>query len=153
MAQVESRWPRSRPLLASLAAALESIERGNSVSAVNQLQAFQKKARAQVALSDPALVARFVETAQGIIDLLRGDASSPGGHGHGRFTSVARHADGRVHIQLSAVPGRLYILEASTNLVDWERIGMAAHNGDGTFSVEDAHAARFPNRFYRVVSP
>ncbi len=34
MAQVESSWPRSRPLIATLAAALHSIERGNSVLVV-----------------------------------------------------------------------------------------------------------------------
>ncbi len=41
MAQVESTWPRSRPLVATLSAALRSIERGHAVSAINQLQAFQ----------------------------------------------------------------------------------------------------------------
>ena len=54
-------------------------------------------------------------------------------------------------MQWSAVHGRLYILEASTNLVDWERIGVAVDRGDGKFTFEDANAARFPNRFYRAV--
>jgi hypothetical protein len=72
MAQVESSWPRSQPLLATLAAALDSIDRGNSVSAINQLLAFQKKVLAQVAPTDPALAASFIEAAQEIIDALRG---------------------------------------------------------------------------------
>ena len=47
----------------------------------------------------------------------------------------------------------LYVLEASTNLVNREKIGIAVDHGDGTFSFEDANASRFPNRFYRIVSP
>ncbi len=53
IAEVTARWPRARPLVATLCAALSSIERGNLVSAINQLQAFQNKVRAQVAPSDP----------------------------------------------------------------------------------------------------
>jgi NHL repeat len=37
IAEVESSWPRSQPLVASLYAALHSIQRGNMVPAVNQL--------------------------------------------------------------------------------------------------------------------
>jgi hypothetical protein len=75
----------------------------------------------------------------------------PGARPHGRFTSVARHSNGRVQIQWSAVQDRQCFLEASTNLVDWERIGAAVDHGDGTFTFEDANAGRFPNRFYRAV--
>jgi len=44
-------------------------------------------------------------------------------------------------------------VEASTDMVNWEKIGVAVANGDGTFTFEDPNAAKFPNRFYRVVSP
>jgi hypothetical protein len=56
-------------------------------------------------------------------------------------------------MQFSAEPGPVYILEASTNLVDWQKIGVAREQSYGTFSFEDANAARFPQRFYRVVAP
>ena len=72
--------------------------------------------------------------------------------GQGRFTSVARHTNGRMRIQFWAESGPVYILEASMNLVDWQRIGVAVDHGDGRFTFEDANAARFPNRFYRMVS-
>jgi hypothetical protein len=154
IAQVMARWPRSQPLIASLLAALHSIERGDFVPAVNQLQAFQNKVRAQLGRSDPALTACLIQAAQGVIDALRhGDVTNPGDHPHGRFTSMARHSNGRVQMQFQAERGPDYVLEASTNLTDWEKIGMAVDHGDGTFSFEDPTAARLPNRFYRIVSP
>jgi hypothetical protein len=58
-----------------------------------------------------------------------------------------------VQLQFGAARGAVCIVEASTNLVDWEMIGVATDQGAGTFTFEDPNAARFPNRFYRVVSP
>jgi uncharacterized delta-60 repeat protein/uncharacterized repeat protein (TIGR02543 family) len=69
------------------------------------------------------------------------------------FYSVSLQPDGRVRMQFVADLGPLYTVEASTNLVDWEAIGVATDHGDGTFTFEDANAPGFPNRFYRVVSP
>jgi hypothetical protein len=37
--------------------------------------------------------------------------------------------------------------------VDWETIGLVHEQADGTFTFEDPNAARYPNRYYRVVSP
>jgi hypothetical protein len=65
--QVDSRWPRSRPLVATLSAVLASIERGTTGSAINELLAFQKQARAQVSPLDAALAENFIQKAQEII--------------------------------------------------------------------------------------
>ena len=108
---------------------------------------------AQVAPLDSALAATFIQKAQEVIDVLSGGLTNPGGRPHGRFTSVTRRANGQVQMDLSAEPGRIHILETSSNLVDWEMIGVAAKEADGSFAVEDPNAARFPNRFYRLVSP
>ena len=152
IAQVESSWRRSQPLVASLSAALRSIERGNRVSAINQLGAFQNKVRAQVAHSDPALAADFIQRVQEIIDALSGSNTHPSGRTHGRLK--AKHeANGQVQLELAAERRPVHIVEASTNLVHWEKIGIAADRGDGTFVFEDPNAAKFPNRFYRIVSP
>ena len=153
MAQVTLSWPRSRPLVATLSAALRSIERGNLVSALNQLRAFQNKVRAQVTPSDPALAATVIQAAQDIIDVLSGGNTNPRGRPHGRFTAVGHQANGRAQVQFSAERGLTYVVEASTNLVDWEMIGVAVDHGDGTFDFEDSNAARFPSRYYRLVSP
>ena len=90
IAQVAATWPRSRPLVATLSAALASVGRGNRVSAMNQLQAFQNKVRAQVVPSDPALAATFIQAAQDIIDVLSGGNISAASRPHGRFRSVGR---------------------------------------------------------------
>jgi hypothetical protein len=65
--QVNSHWRRPQPLRATLDAALASIERGNVTAAVNQLQAFQNKVRAQVAPSDPLLAGTLLQEAGEII--------------------------------------------------------------------------------------
>jgi len=153
MAQVESSWRRPRPLVATLSAALHSIERDNEVAAVNQLRAFQNKVRAQVARSDASLATNFIQAAQELIDALRGDKTHPDGRSRGRLATAVRHPNRRVRMQWSAVPDRRYVLETSTDLVHWERIGVAVCPGDGRFTFEDANAARFPNRFYRIVPP
>lgn len=44
------------------------------------------------------------------------------------------------------------MLEASSNLADREMIGLAEDQGLGACAFEDANAARFPARFYRMVS-
>jgi hypothetical protein len=44
-------------------------------------------------------------------------------------------------------------VEASSNLVDWEMIGVVVANRDGTLTFEDANASKFPNRYYRIVTP
>jgi hypothetical protein len=153
IAEATARWPRSRPLVATLSAALASIERGNLVSAVNQLQAFQNKVRAQVAPSDPALATNFIQSVQEIIEVLSGSNANLAGRVHGRFSFVGRQSNGRAQIEFQAERGPIYLVEASTNLVDWEIIGVAVECGDRTFAFEDPNVAKLPNRFYRIVSP
>ncbi len=153
VAAVRDDLSGAQPLIATLTAALASIDRSNPVSAINQLLAFQNQVQAQLAPLDAALAASFIQTAQDIIDVLSGGGTNPGGRPHGRFTAVGHQPNGRVQMQFSAEPGPVYILEASINLVDWEMIGVAADQGGGMFTFEDANAARFPNRFYRIVSP
>jgi phenylalanyl-tRNA synthetase beta subunit len=88
--QVASSWSRSRPLLATLRAALHSIERGNSISAINQLQAFQNKVRAQMGRRDPALAASLIQMAQEIIEALNAANGNPGALRYARSISLAK---------------------------------------------------------------
>jgi hypothetical protein len=152
-ATVKAGTSRSQPLVVTLEGAVASIDRSDPVSAINQLLAFQNQVRAQLAPLDPVLAEDFLRQAQEIVDVLSGGATNPGGRPHARFTAMAQVPGGRVRLQFSGEAGPVYLVEATTNLMDWEKIGVAVDHGDGTFSFEDAHAARFPNRFYRTVSP
>jgi hypothetical protein len=57
-----------RPLIATLKAAGASFERGDFVPGLHQLEAFRNKVRAQIAPSNPAVAAAFIDCAQKIID-------------------------------------------------------------------------------------
>ncbi len=57
----------AQPLLASLAAATGSFERGNARAAVNQLSVFQKKVRAQIAPANPILAQQLLAAVQTIL--------------------------------------------------------------------------------------
>jgi arylsulfate sulfotransferase len=61
---------------------------------------------------------------------------------------------GAPFLEFSADDTRNYVIEASTNLVDWEEIGQAfeseQHNGDYTFN--DDQSSALPARYYRVIT-
>jgi len=148
---VNSQAGRPQPLLATLLAALASVERGNGTAAINQLGAFQNKTWAQVAPADPALAAEFIQAAQDIVATLDRDCALA--KLRGRISKVHRAADGRVRLAFPASHGSAYLVEASTNLVDWKEIGVAVEGEPGEFEFEDPEASDAPVRFYRVVSP
>ena len=130
---------------------MKSIGRGHGGTAIHQLQAFQHKVHAQVAKSDPALAEAFTQGAQDIINVLSRDCTSSKPHGH--IGKVSHHPHGKAQVQFTAPEGLIYIIEASTNLVDWEKIGVATNAGSGEFHFEDPNTAQTPVRFYRVVVP
>jgi hypothetical protein len=136
-------------LIAILSAALASIDRSNPTAAINQLQAFQNQVIAQVAPLDSALAAQFVQQAQEIIDILESGMIDGPGHGH----LAAKAANGKVSIEFSGSASRIYLIEASKDMVHWQRIGVARHRGNGRFEFGDAPAPGQPWRFYRVVVP
>jgi hypothetical protein len=151
IASVNAQAPKPQPLVASLSAALRSINRSSVTPAINELQAFQNKTRAQVAASDPVLAQTLIESAQRLVVLLSADCSQA--RQHAKIAKVAREADGKLRVHFSAPQGLVYILEASTNLLDWEKIGVATEDGTGEFDCDDATASQMPARFYRLVVP
>jgi Ig-like domain-containing protein/FIMAH domain-containing protein len=140
---------KAQSLAATLSAAIASINRGNPTAAINQLQAFQNQISAQVAPLDPALAQTLINAAQNVIDSLGGNS----GPGKGKISEITRHANGHVRIGFQAAVGPVYIIEASTDLVNWVKIGVATNAGNVTFEFEDSDAAKMPWRFYRVIVP
>jgi len=140
----------SQPLLASLDAAMASIGRGNVTAAMNQLKTFEDKVRVQVALSDPDLSRQLIQLAGQILDAL---AVGPGGRSGPRTAKIVTPDHSPGHLAFDAAPRGTYIIEASSDLVNWRRIGVAREPDEGTFQFEDREASRFPVRFYRVTTP
>jgi hypothetical protein len=156
MARVADTVTRSRPLLATLSAALASIERGNDLAATLILQAFQAQVKAQVAPKDPALAQELTGAAQEISDALKRCWHRPGGgpgHRHEPIRPWLRHEHGKLHLEFPGSRGQGYLIEASSDLVHWEKIGVAKDRQDDTFEFEDAKSGQAPVRFYRVVEP
>jgi hypothetical protein len=148
---VNAEASKPNPLNASLRAALKSIDRGNTTPAINQLQAFEHKVSAQVSGDDPALADNFTHAAEQIIDILNADCLGEKPHGH--IGKISHNSQGKPQIQFTAPAGFVYIIEASTNLVDWEKIGVATNAGAADFQFEDPSGGVTPSRFYRIVAP
>jgi hypothetical protein len=134
-------------LLATLQAALASLDRGSTISAVNQLGAFQNQVLAQVAPVAPGLAQQLWQSAQAVIDTLPRAPHRP------YFTTVAKRAGGRVKVKFAGSPGQTCLIQATTNLVNWVTLGAATQLGNGMFEFEDARSDKLPARFYRVISP
>ena len=132
-----------QPLLAILASALDSIHRGNVKAATNQLQAFEHMVAAQVAPRDAALARQFLEAAQSAIAALNVSAS--------KLLAHSPRLDPPGRLSFAGAPRQIYIIEASTNLLDWERIGAATGDDNGAFEFEDKSSPNYPSRFYRIV--
>jgi len=60
--------------------------------------------------------------------------------------------NGQSHLEFSGDEAKTYGVEASTNLVNWERIGVADPTGSGTFDFQDEQSDELPARYYRVIT-
>lgn len=136
-----------KPLLDTLDAALASIKRGNSHSAVGQLHAFQNKVWAQVYPDNPELAMTLINAAGEVIDALGGDG---GLLNAGKVQSLNRQANSQAQLQIEGASDTTYLIEASTDLINWKSVGTTSVSTNGTFDFEDPDAANYPSRFYRV---
>ena len=146
---ISSTLPRKSlpPLLATLKAATDAIQRGSSGAAINQLRAFQNKVRAQIASSDPALAAHLIDMAQRIIDSTD-PAPRP------KLANDWAKNSRAVHVEFKANPAHAYVIEASSDMIHWEAIGVAQYAGQGKFGFLDlTKGADTQQRFYRVRVP
>ena len=65
---------------------------------------------------------------------------------------VVKHENGATQLEFSAPPYRTYSIEASTNLLDWEEIGIPVAEQNEEFYFEDEQTEEFQIRYYRVVT-
>jgi hypothetical protein len=138
------------PLLAALRAAAEAFERCRAREGLHLLNRFQRDVHDRIVPQDPTLANTLMETAQEIMEIVAGAAP---GHCRVVFHEPARWSHGKMQMKFSAPKSQTYFVEASTNLTDWEIIGVAEARGDGTFFFEDPSAGNHARRFYRVLAP
>jgi molybdopterin/thiamine biosynthesis adenylyltransferase len=55
-------------------------------------------------------------------------------------------------LTMSAIPGQVYEVQASTNLVDWVNLNTVTADSSGIIQVLDAAAENCPQRFYRAMT-
>ena len=66
--------------------------------------------------------------------------------------SASAPVNGIVDLTATGDPGLLYVFEASTNLLNWVKIGVKS-NATGVVSFTDTRATNYAGRFYRVSVP
>ncbi len=152
IAQVTS-LRKADPLRDTLAAARKAIRRGQCAAAIAELRAFQFAVRARIGRHDPALAETLNRAAREIIEALEHCCHCHDGDRHERGTPRIRHDGRRVHLEFPGTHGSPYIIEASSDMVHWEKIGVATDRNDGNFEFDEAPPGQQPMRFYRVVAP
>ena len=153
-ADIESGTGNPHALIASLSATLASIGRGQPATAINQLEAFINKVRAQLAPTEPALADRLIAEAQAIIESLNGSTTPFSDTLYfTSITSIGNNPQSQPHLKIRGNPGRAYIIETSTDMTNWTMIGVARHGGGDEYYFDDTQTPAVPVRFYRVVSP
>jgi len=65
------------------------------------------------------------------------------------FTSPGSFSNGVFQFQLSATPNQSYVLQSSTNLMQWMPISTSTPSAS-PFNLSDPNATNFPKQFYRV---
>jgi len=146
---VDTNVAKAQALAATLSAAIKSIDKSNPNAAINQLQAFQNQVLAQIAPLDPDLADSLISDAQEVIDALTGVVPK----GNEKNAALIRNQNGKAQVQFAGAHGNTYIIEASSDMVHWEKIGVAREPSVGAFEFEDTTAPSKSMRFYRVVVP
>ncbi|MDZ4861685.1 MAG: cohesin domain-containing protein [Candidatus Hydrogenedentes bacterium] len=67
-----------------------------------------------------------------------------------RLGGLSRLSTGIVSFDVRGTPGRTYVIQASTNLVNWVDISTNYSAGD-VIAFTDVDSSKFPQRFYRAV--
>jgi hypothetical protein len=131
-------------LIARLEAAIAAEQAGDPVGAAGHLES---------ALADSGLGSASDDLEAVLADEISAVSESLVAHPDIRLQASTGNRPGCVRLEFQGVAGRHYIVEASTNLVDWEAVGTATVQADGAFEFEDDEAAKHQSRFYRVIVP
>lgn len=62
------------------------------------------------------------------------------------------HVDSQVHIEVLGDANKVYLIEASTDLIHWTVLATVKANADGIVQYNAGPASQYPTRFYRTVA-
>jgi enediyne biosynthesis protein E4 len=68
------------------------------------------------------------------------------------FAGVGLSTNATINLTLIGSPGAIYLLEASTNLVNWTKVGVRS-NATGSVVFVDLNATNITHRYYRASAP
>jgi Legume lectin domain/Bacterial Ig domain/Immunoglobulin domain len=143
-----------QPLIASLEAAEDAFVRGNMGAGINALKAFQNKVGDIIGHDNPVLANQLILSAQNIINAVGGvtavSITLPPPLPESRM--VKNSLNSHVQLKFAGYPGKVYTVQASSNLVDWTSIGSAVADANGSFSFTDTSANGVASRYYRIVA-
>jgi hypothetical protein len=58
----------------------------------------------------------------------------------------------QMQLELRGAPIRVYLVQASTTLMEWATIGLCVTDADGSVTLADPDAGKYPARLYRVMA-
>jgi alpha-tubulin suppressor-like RCC1 family protein len=127
--------------------AQSEFDSGNWNAGLVHLRIFRFRVSTQIRPIDEELANSLDYLAQQIIATVQGNARQQPSIGglvnHGNQKSVT----------FSGIPGRIYLVQASGDLVQWATIGVASETDAGSYKFDDVGAATATARYYRLVAP
>ncbi len=135
-----------RPLVSTLESAADNFVRTKMTAGVTKLLAFQDKVRTTVARTNPTLAEDFIRAAQRIMDVFAPTAPA-------QLRSCVCLPGHTMRLSGTGSAGKVYLIEATTDMARWEAIGSTVAGDSGVLTYEDTDAARWPCRFYRLAVP
>jgi uncharacterized delta-60 repeat protein len=122
---------------------LPNANHGGGGPNIAQLNEFMAACESELGTSDPQLCRLLTENAREAVLELRGDAL--------RVCPTLNRELNRIELRFFGFAGERYCIACSTNLVDWQLLGVAREIEANDFYFEDAELDG--RRFYRLVTP
>jgi hypothetical protein len=155
MEVVQDLAPRSgikpntwKQLIIPLQTAQFEFERELWNAGLIHLRIFQSRVAMQIEASDQAVANNLSRTAQQIIDAVQGSAKQ-----QPHLSSIENRGNSHKSLKFAGIPGQIYLVQASDDLLQWKTIGIASEPDTGTFQFDDGSCGNAAARYYRLVVP
>jgi hypothetical protein len=137
-----------KQLIDSLEVAQSQFAQGNWNAGSVHLRIFELKVSTQIQSIDQELANSLDYMAQQIIAAVQDNSRHQPSIG-----GLVNQGGNQKSVKFLGIPGRVYLVQASSNLIQWETIGVATETDTGSYRFDDAGAANATARYYRLVVP